>query len=74
MADVDDRGIGLADEWVERQGTLAHDHALDELRPADQAEVQRQRKPEGSDREQRERGARGNLNRSMPAQPPYLVT
>ena len=74
MADVDDRWIGGADEWIERHRPLADHQALGELRTADQPEMQRERKPKRADPEQPERRSGDDLNRPVPAEPPYLVT
>ena len=74
MTDVDHRRIGGVDERIERHGALADDQPLGELRAADEPEMEREGEPERPDRHDREGRAGGNLNRPVPAQPPYLVT
>ena len=74
MTDVDHRGIGGADQRVERHGPLADDQPLGELRPADEPEVEGEGEAERSDRHDHQGSAGRNLNRPVAPQPPYLVT
>ena len=74
VANVDDGRVRGADEWVQGHRPLAHDQPFRELGPTDQPEMHRERKPETADRQQPQRRPRDDLDRSMPAEPPYLVT
>jgi len=74
MADVDDGWIRRIHERIQRHRPLADDQTLGELRAADQPEMQGERKPDRSECEKPEERPGDDLNRSMPAQPPYLLT
>jgi hypothetical protein len=74
VADVNDCRIGGIDKWVQGHRPLGNHQSLGELRAADQAEMQREREPESTDRQQAECRAGEDFNRPVPAEPPYLVT
>jgi hypothetical protein len=74
VADVHDRWIRFIDERIQRHRALADHNAFGELGSADQREVQRQRKSERADREQSKKRTGCDLKRSVPAQPPDLVS
>jgi hypothetical protein len=74
MTHVDDGRVGSIHEWVQRHRTFADHEALGELRAADQPEMQGERETDRSECKDRQQRPGEDLNRSMPGQPPYLVT